>query len=127
MMQSYRPASEPGSTQALLACMRRLEELVDQETAALVEHRPVDMEEVNRRKSRALLELTRIARAAPTASPESGVRQGIARLRAKLMRNRDLLNVHVAAVREVGDILARVISDGESDGTYTARAGLSTQ
>lgn len=115
------PSPDLGTTQALATCIQRLEELIDSETAALIEHRDFDLEESNRRKSRALLEITRITRTLPATAIESGTRHGIGRLRDKLQRNRDLLQIHITAVREVADLLAQVTAEMESDGTYSAR------
>lgn len=118
------PALQPAdavSANALVACIERLEDVLDLENIALVERRDADLQDCSRRKSRALLELTRIARALPPSAIETNARAGIGRLREKLIRNRDLLQIHISAVREVADLLARVISDTESDGTYSAR------
>lgn len=122
-LASHLPSAspDPGAAQALAVCIQRLEELVDSETAALAEHREFDLEESNRRKSRALLEITRITRALPVSAIEAGVRSGIGRLREKLQHNRDLLQIHITAVREVADLLAQVTTEMESDGTYSAR------
>ncbi len=121
-MTPASPLASPdlGTAQALATCIQRLEELIDSETSALAEHREIDLDECNRRKSRALLEITRIARALPPSAIEAGVRKGIARLREKLQRNRDLLQIHITAVREVADLLAQVTTEMESDGTYSA-------
>ena len=120
-MNPARSTPEVGTSHALLTCIQRLEELLEQENAALREHRDADLPECNRRKSRALLELTRIARAIPSNAIEPSVRTGITRLRENLIRNRDLLQIHINAVRQVSDLLARVISENESDGTYSAQ------
>lgn len=119
--------ADVASANALLACIERLENVLDVENTALVERRDADLQECSRRKSRALLELTRIARAVPPAAIEPPARLGIGRLREKLLRNRDLLQIHISAVREVADLLARVIAETESDGTYSARPAARVQ
>ena len=119
--------ADVASANALLACIERLENVLDVENTALVERRDADLQECSRRKSRALLELTRIARAVPPATIEPPARLGIGRLREKLLRNRDLLQIHISAVREVADLLARVIAETESDGTYSARPAARVQ
>jgi hypothetical protein len=121
MMNPGPRTPDAATSQALLTCIQRLEELLEQENAALREHRDADLPECNRRKSRALLELTRISRAIPSSAIEPGARAGIARLRENLIRNRDLLQIHINAVRQVSDLLARVIAENESDGTYSAQ------
>jgi flagellar biosynthesis/type III secretory pathway chaperone len=113
----------PGGTlrDSLVHSLDRLEQVVDQETQALTEHREIDLQEVNRRKSRALLELTRIARAVQASGADPALSDRVARLHGKLVRNQELLRVHLAAVREIADLLAGVISEAESDGTYSTR------
>ena len=44
----------------LLACVKRLEAVVEEETEALEARLPVDLSDLNRRKSQGLLELTRL-------------------------------------------------------------------
>jgi hypothetical protein len=123
MMDTDARTPQAGASHMLLACVHRLEEVLDQEIEALNEHRNADLPDCNRRKSRALLELTRIARTVPPDALDAGLRNGIAGLRAKLVRNRDLLQVHINAVREVADLLARVMTEQDSDGTYLSRPG----
>ena len=115
--------TQTGTSHMLLTCVRRLEEVLDQEIDALNEQRNAELPDCNRRKSRALLELTRIARTVPPDAVDAGLRNGIAGLRAKLVRNRDLLQIHINAVREVADLLARVMAEQDSDGTYVSRPG----
>ena len=123
MMSAETHTTGTGASHMLLACVRRLEEVLDQEIEALNEHRNAELPDCNRRKSRALLELTRIARTVPSDAVDAGLRSGIAGLRAKLVRNRDLLQIHINAVREVADLLARVMAEQDSDGTYVSRPG----
>jgi flagellar biosynthesis/type III secretory pathway chaperone len=121
-MHSEFQAAEAASVEALAGSLERLEEAVDQEIAALRAHRPVDLQDVTRRKSCALLELTRLARALPAEAGGRLLRDRIARLREKLAENQELLRTHLAAMREIADLLAGVIRDAESDGTYSSSA-----
>jgi hypothetical protein len=123
MMAADTRTAQTGAPQMLLACVRRLEEVLDQEIEALNERRNAELPDCNRRKSRALLELTRIARTLPSDAVDAGLQSGIAALRTKLVRNRDLLQIHIDAVREVADLLARVMAEQDSDGTYLSRPG----
>ena len=123
MLSADTPTTQTGASHMLFACVRRLEEVLDQEIDALNEHRNAELPDCNRRKSRALLELTRIARTVPPDTVDAGLQSSIAGLRAKLLRNRHLLQIHINAVREVADLLTRVIAEQDSDGTYLSRPG----
>lgn len=106
----------------LLGLLDRLEEALEEETAALAQRRPLDFEEINRRKSRSLLELTRAIRSLPEAL--AGAREGalparLASLRGKLLGNQDILRIHLSAAQEIAAILGREMGEAESDGTYS--------
>jgi len=121
MNLSSRPS---GPANALAAALHRLEEIVDEENTALSERRTFDLDDMNHRKSRALLELTRTARAVPVATLSADARAAILRLREKLSRNSRLLETNIAAVRRVADLISSALSEAESDGTYSARGAM---
>ena len=102
---------------AIESAIERLELVVDEENSALAERKPVDLSEINRRKSHSLLELTRRARMLPPGS-DLVLRSRLDVLRDKLVQNRDILGLHVAAVREISDLMANVLGEADSDGTY---------
>ena len=109
--------------------IERLEEAVEQETAALQNRAGVDLKEFNDRKSQGLLELTRAMRHVEgTNPPDQAVIARLAGLRAKLEINSAALKMHLEAVREVSTALADVMRNAESDGTYspTIRGGSRT-
>lgn len=112
----------PGS---LERAIERLEEAVDEETAALRTRAAIDLKDFNNRKSQGLLELNRALRGLDGAARDKAVPARLADLRAKLEVNRAVLETHLAAVREVATVLADAIRDAESDGTYSPsiRAG----
>ena len=97
----------------------RLEEIVDQETTALRSRTPVDFNAFNTRKSQGLLELSRALRMLGNATPSENTKAALRRLREKLDLNREVLQTHVEAVREVASIIAEAIRNAESDGTYS--------
>lgn len=99
--------------------IQRLEEAVEQETAALRSGESVDLKAFNDRKSQALLELTRWMRnlAGVSANPELAAR--IAGLKEKLAVNQAVLSLHLEAVREISTSMSDAIQQSESDGTYT--------
>jgi predicted short-subunit dehydrogenase-like oxidoreductase (DUF2520 family) len=105
----------------LLACVKRLEAVVEEETEALEARRPVDLEGLNRRKSQGLLELTRLTRGVDPAALDATVAIHLARLRAKLARNQEVVALHLRALEEIDATLAQAALAAESDGTYTAR------
>ncbi len=102
---------------AITAALDRLEGLVDEESEALETRAPVDLDAINRRKSHSLLEITRLARSLPL-SVDPGLRVRLSRLRDRLVANHRLLGLHLAAVREIADLMVGVLSEAESDGTY---------
>jgi len=99
--------------------LQRLEEVVEQETAALRDRRAIDLKDYNDRKSQALLELTRSLRLMQGASATPSVAARIGSLKAKLTANQAMLKMHLEAVREISTSLSDAIRRSESDGTYT--------
>jgi hypothetical protein len=103
----------------LLASLKRLEGTIAAETEALLAHRPIDLEAVNRRKSQSLLELTRLTRGLDPEQLDAPVRDQLLRLRGALERNQDVVGLHLRAVEEISGIVAESIREAESDGTYS--------
>jgi hypothetical protein len=114
------PESAPAPLDRVI---ERLEEVVEQETAALRSRRAIDLKDFNNRKSQGLLELNRALRGLDGPPKDKGVLARLAGLRAKLDVNRAVLEMHLAAVREVATVLADAIRDAESDGTYSPTLG----
>lgn len=110
-------SEEPGIS-ALANALTRLEEVISEETTALEARHSIDLQEFNRRKSRSLLELTRIIRGLPANVMDDGLHQRLDRLRLGLNRNKELLRIHLAAAQEIAEVLAGAIGEAESDGTY---------
>lgn len=106
----------------LLAAIRRLENIVEEETVALATGKKIDFDDFSARKSRSMLEFVRLMRARMHLGGEAEITEEIQRLRQKLERNRAILEMHYDAVREVATIIVKAIKDAESDGTYTGRA-----
>src|SRR4029453_16882340 len=114
------PESAPAPLDRVI---ERLEEVVEQETAALRSRTVIDLKDFNNRKSQGLLELNRALRSLD-GPPKKAVLARLAGLRAKLDVNRAVLEMHLAAVREVATVLADAIRDAESDGTYSPTLGV---
>jgi hypothetical protein len=113
-------AVEDKAVNAILEkAVRRLEEAVEQETVALRNHAPIDLNEFNQRKNQGLLELDRALRLLNGAPPNDEMKDALRMLREKLDANRAILTTHIEAVREVAAIIAEAIRGAESDGTYS--------
>ncbi|MBR0819455.1 flagellar biosynthesis protein FlgN [Bradyrhizobium liaoningense] len=115
-------AARSDEVQGLLSAIRRLENIVEEETFALTTGKKIDFDDFSARKSRSMLEFVRLMRARMHLGSEVEITEEIQRLREKLERNRAILEMHYDAVREVASIIVKAIKDAESDGTYTGRA-----
>lgn len=115
-------AARSDEVRGLMSAIRRLENIVEEETVALATGRKIDFDDFSARKSRSMLEFVRLMRARMHLGAEVEITEEIQRLREKLERNRSLLEMHYDAVREVATIIVKAIKDAESDGTYTGRA-----
>jgi hypothetical protein len=116
---SYGDSDNAAASSAFEKCIERLQDVVDQETAALRHRTAADLREFNNRKSQGLLELSRSLRHFQGAPPSNAVLARLAVLREKLDANRAVLKLHLEAVREVSTVMAEAIRDADSDGTYS--------
>lgn len=115
-------AAKSDDVRGLLAAIRRLASVVEEETVALTTGQKIDFDDFSARKSRSMLEFVRLMRVRMHLGGEVEITEEIQRLREKLERNRSVLEMHYDAVREVASIIVKAIKDAESDGTYTGRA-----
>lgn len=121
--EAARPeAALSDEVRGLLSAVRRLEDIVEEETVALATGKKIDFDDFSMRKSRSMLEFVRLMRARMHLGGEAEITAEIQRLREKLERNRSILEMHYDAVREVAAIIVKAMKDAESDGTYTGRA-----
>ncbi|MEX0955112.1 MAG: hypothetical protein WDZ83_07870 [Rhizobiaceae bacterium] len=102
------------------AIIRRIEEAVDAETAAIRTDVNFDLKASNTRKSRYLYELNRATRGLDMQLVGSEIRTGLTRLRKKLEENEQAILAHLNAVKEVASMLQTAIQHAENDGTYSA-------
>jgi hypothetical protein len=114
-----RAVEDKAVNATLEKAVRRLEEAVEQETAALRNRTAIDLNEFNQRKNQGLLELDRALRLLNGAPPNEEMKGALRMLRQKLDANREILTTHIEAVREVAAIIAEAIRGAESDGTYS--------
>jgi hypothetical protein len=105
--------------EALSGAIQRLEETLDQETAALQEHKVIDLKVFNDRKNHALLELSRALRNISQGPENLALTAQLSSLKGKLEENRRVLKIHLEAVREISTVLSDRIRDADSDGTYS--------
>ena len=103
----------------LIASLKRLEVTVAAETEALLAHRAIDQDAVNRRKGQSLLELTRLTRGLDPERIEPEVADQLVRLRQVLQRNQDVVGLHLRAVEEISGVINEAVRFAESDGTYS--------
>ncbi|TJW11601.1 MAG: hypothetical protein E5W82_17785 [Mesorhizobium sp.] len=111
------PLARPGNLAAIIG---RIEEAVEEETAAIRTDTGFDLKASNARKSRYLYELTRAMKSANEAEFLEQHREGLTRLRQKLAKNEAAILAHLSAVNEVANLLKNAIQRAEADGTYSA-------
>ncbi|MBA1154700.1 flagellar protein FlgN [Microvirga mediterraneensis] len=104
----------------LMKSLDRLEETLDQETAALMARDLSNLEEFNRRKSQCLLEISRMVRTPDIHALDQKATKRLQNLQAKIETNQDMLQQHMQAVQEVASIISNAIQKAESDSTYSA-------
>ena len=117
-------ASAQGPLPHVLNAIERLAEAVERETADLGGLGPVDYRAHSQRNSQGLMELSRLE---PTFAGVRGhprLRAALAHLLTKLDANQKLLNAKLQAARTVAELVARAISDVQSDGTYSDQVWL---
>jgi hypothetical protein len=121
-MKGYAEQSGPSCAfRAFINTAERLERILDQETAALREHKLIALDEFNQKKSHGLLELRRTIAGCALQFETLGLnpKPVLTRLRAKLQSNLAALQTHLDAVAAIAAIIARTIEEQESDGTYS--------
>lgn len=116
-VQSDPAASRPGNLSAIL---ERIEKAIEEETAGIRSEPRFDIKASNARKSRHLYELSRAMDGVGAAALAAEQKEGIIRLRKKLVENEAVLRAHLAAVGEVAGLIQDAIERSEADGTYSA-------
>ena len=119
--RAARTATADAVLAAFHAVVDRLQGVVVAETDALHRRVPVDIGAITRQKRQGLLELSRLMKAMPSVAQKEEARARLAALGEALDRNQAVLDLQLRAVRGVAEIVAQVMRDAESDGTYTLR------
>lgn len=108
---------------ALFVAIERANAAVVAETQALRQRGGVDLRDFERRKSQALLDLTRAGRNMAEGPADEALVERLGRLRHSLDDNMKLLSTHLRAVREISELISRSLIEAESDGTYSRKLG----
>lgn len=123
-----KPARRGGSTRLTLDQMfGRLDVILDAEREALEQGRLDELDDISRRKSQCLLDLTRLSKALDgrklfIEEGSEAIMQEAARIRTKLADSETMLKRYVEAAHEIAALVAEGLRASESDGTY-AEAG----
>ena len=108
----------------ILDAIERLTEAVESETRDLGGVGPVDYRTHSHRKSQGLFELSRLEPTLASVRGHPRMRNALTELLATLDANQRLLHAKLEAARTVAEVVARAISDGQSDGTYSDQVWL---
>jgi hypothetical protein len=100
----------------LLACLREETETVRRSPA-------FDLKGSNAMKSRLLYELSRASRGIDAGRLQAGCKEKLLLLKAELRRNAQIVGAHLAAVKEIAELMINAAKKEEADGTYS-RPGL---
>jgi hypothetical protein len=104
---------------SVLVVLERLADAVERETRDLGGPGPIDFRAHSQRKSQGLLELSRLESVLANMKGHPRLRVALTHLLCKLDDNHRLLHAKLQAARTVAEVVARAISDGQSDGTYS--------
>jgi hypothetical protein len=120
-----RPAvHDPDAARALVtSVIERVEECLDEETAALDKFPNFDLKASNDRKSQGLVDLNQAMRRLTSTDINEDLQIRLQTFRKKLAINLRKIRLHLDAVREITAVLSDAIQNAESDGTYTRHIG----
>jgi hypothetical protein len=107
---------------SITAIIDRIEEAIETETSSIKSDPAFDIKASNARKSRYLYELNRAMKGMAQRDFVEIHREGIVRLKAKLVANEAAILAHLSAVTEVAAIIQSAIERAETDGTYSTTA-----
>ncbi|WP_052699160.1 hypothetical protein [Hyphomicrobium sp. 99] len=103
--------------------IRRIEDNLEQETAALDKAPNFDLKASNDRKSQGLVDLNQAMRRLKPSDIDEDLNLRLQTFRAKLDVNLRKIRLHLEAVKEIAGMLSDAIQNAESDGTYTRHIG----
>ena len=105
---------------ALLHLLGRIEGVLDEERRVLASGPIEDLDGIITRKNYLALDVTRITAHTPSIQLDPAVRRSLERTAKQLAENSALLRRHIEAVGEISDLIAEIVNQASSDGTYTS-------
>jgi flagellar biosynthesis/type III secretory pathway chaperone len=118
---STSDAATGGTVAPIVAIVRRLIDILDQETMQLERNEVGNLSDFIDQKSRSLLDLNRALSEHEAPTGIAGLDDELVRLRHAFQSNRDMLGIHLASVQEITEVIAAAMRHAESDGTYSTR------
>lgn len=109
------------AVEPIIAIIRRLIEVLDQETKQLERNEVDNLSHFIDQKSRSLLELNRALSEQKSPAGIPGLDDELVRLRKAFESNREMLGIHMASVQEITEVIATAMRQADSDGTYSTR------
>ena len=108
-----------GQFDAAIAIIRRIEVSIDAESVVLREQNTEQFAELNKIKAHCLVDLTRLSRVAGGWQSDAEMQRQLSSLKLALDRNKQIVEAHLSAAREVSKILTKLIKSSDYDGTYS--------
>lgn len=118
-MSAALNAREAGAVATAQVVLERLGQVLEEESAMLASRALKAHETFTERKNQLLRALLVAQRSCLSKAALEALAPQTRALRPLLSRNRQLLKVHIEAVKEVSAIIVDAIRAGESDGTYS--------
>ena len=108
-----------GTELRISGVLGRLEQVLENENAAIGTDASFDIKASNARKSRCLYELNLLVRSLGAESIHEEHQQRLIDLRRKLEFNSIRVKAHLEAVRDVTEMINDAVRANEADGTYS--------
>lgn len=109
------------AVEPIIAIVRRLIEVLNQETEQLERNEVDNLSHFIDQKSRSLLDLNRALSEQESPADVPGLDDELVRLRQAFDSNREMLGIHMASVQEITEVIATAMRQADSDGTYSTR------
>ena len=115
---AVNPQQQLGQQSSLHTVIARLGAFIELETEQIQNDKQFDFKASSEKKSRLLFELNRSSRGCDFASLDQSVLNELSKLKKALAKNEARIKAHLAAVREVSDIMVNILKNEDADGTY---------
>jgi len=112
-------AGEGGAIAACASMLDRLRTVLEEENTQLIGGTAAHHAAHAERKHQLLRELMSLQKVVDGIALRETLASRGSALRSTLLRNRQLLTMHIDALKEVSDIIVDAIHQSESDGTYS--------